>query len=448
MSEEPHLKIDKNLEIRNRLLDRIESGEWNTGDKLPGARLLAREVGCCFTHLQSVIESLVQQGILLSIPRNGTFVRENWQKRLIQKSFLLYHGCSPATLRQELAPLIQDNPALWITTKSQRGIYEIQVSHYLFGHHEEYMDLTPVFNRLFPDTQLFFTSQLDAFRIDGKLYGIPLFFSPRIVAFNRKIFEANKVPVPRRNWSWQEFMECIWALRQRLPAEKVLGFDSRLFWFFTFAARFGGKILDPSLEDPVCLDSPEMLRALDSILELRDILGPTPDAPSHGCEPALQIITRQELYRGHRDELAEELCAVELPLPEGGNDVNVPGVELLCIRQECADQELAEQLVKSVLSEKFQNHLGNLKTGIPIRKDAAERSLNPANPLDALFRQEMDKPIAMYNSFSIKIYNLLSHAILHICTTPRPEAMALMHDLAGTIRFLLRISYEKKDFPL
>ena len=188
MSEEPHLKIDKNLEIRNRLLDRIESGEWNTGDKLPGARLLAREVGCCFTHLQSVIESLVQQGILLSIPRNGTFVRENWQKRLIQKSFLLYHGCSPATLRQELAPLIQDNPALWITTKSQRGIYEIQVSHYLFGHHEEYMDLTPVFNRLFPDTQLFFTSQLDAFRIDGKLYGIPLFFSPRIVAFNRKIF--------------------------------------------------------------------------------------------------------------------------------------------------------------------------------------------------------------------------------------------------------------------
>ena len=447
MSEEPHLKIDKNLEIRNRLLDRIESGEWNTGDKLPGARLLAREVGCCFTHLQSVIESLVQQGILLSIPRNGTFVRENWQKRLIQKSFLLYHGCSPATLRQELAPLIQDNPALWITTKSQRGIYEIQVSHYLFGHHEEYMDLTPVFNRLFPDTQLFFTSQLDAFRIDGKLYGIPLFFSPRIVAFNRKIFEANKVPVPRRNWSWQEFMECIWALRQRLPAEKVLGFDSRLFWFFTFAARFGGKILDPDREDPVCLDSPETLRALDCILELRDILGPASQSPSPQ-EPALQIITRQEFYRSHRNGVNEELCAVELPLPEGGNDVNVPGVELLCIRQECADQELAEQLVKSVLSEKFQNHLGDLKTGIPIRRDAAEQSLNPENPLDALFRQEMNKQIEIYNSFSIKIYNLLSQAILHICTTPRPEAMALMHDLAGTIRFLLRISYEKKDFPL
>ena len=34
MSEKVLLKIDKNLEIRNRLLDRIESGEWKTGDKL------------------------------------------------------------------------------------------------------------------------------------------------------------------------------------------------------------------------------------------------------------------------------------------------------------------------------------------------------------------------------------------------------------------------------
>ena len=33
-------------------------------------------------------------------------------------------------------------------------------------------------------------------------------------------------------------------------------------------------------------------------------------------------------------------------------------------------------------------------------------------------------------------------------TLPAMEAMALMHDLAGTIRFLLRISYEKKDFVI
>lgn len=444
MSAENRQKIDKNLEIRNRLLDRIESGEWKTGDKLPGARTLAREVGCCFTHLQSVIESLVQQGILLSIPRNGTFVRENWEKRLIQKSFLLYKGNSFRNIRKELAPLVQNNPALWITAKSTRAIYELQVSHYLFGHHAEYMDLTPIFDRLFPDPELFFTPLLDSFRIDGRLYGIPLLFSPRIIVFNRRIFAENNVPLPRRNWSWEEFMERIWALRRKLPSEKVFHFIPSLFMFSTVASRFGGGILDPAREDPVRLDSPETLRALDCFLELRDILGPgRKKMPPN--EVALQITTRQQLHRHLPPGTEQELAAVELPIPEGGSDVNVPGVELLCIRQECADLELARQLIQSLLSDEFQNHLGTIRSGIPLRRSAAEQSLDPADPLDAIFLQELSKPIAMYNTCSLELYNIISRAILHICCTPRPEAMTLMHDLAGTIRFLLRIADEEQE---
>lgn len=444
MSEENRQKIDKNLEIRNRLLDRIESGEWKTGDKLPGARTLAREVGCCFTHLQSVIESLVQQGILLSIPRNGTFVRENWEKRLIQKSFLLYESKFIDDLRQELAPLTRNNPALWVTSKSHRAIYEIRVSHYLLGHHAEYMDLTPIFDRLFPDPDLFFTPLLDAFRINGKLYGIPLLFSPRIIVFNRRIFAENNVPFPRRNWSWEEFMQCVWTLRQKLPAEKAFLFTASPFQFTTIAARFGGNFFDFTREDPVTLDSPELLRALDCFLELRDILGPARrEMPPH--ETALHITTRQQLHRHLPPGTEQELAAVELPLPEGGSDVNVPGVELLCIRQECADLELAEQLIQSVLSEEFQNHLGAIRNGIPLLRSAAARSLDPTDPLDAVFLQELSKPVAMYNIRWLKLYNIISRAILHISSTPRPEAETLMHELAGTIRFLLRIADDEQE---
>ncbi|UKI32761.1 MAG: hypothetical protein L6W00_04160 [Lentisphaeria bacterium] len=243
MSEENRQKIDKNLEIRNRLLDRIESGEWKTGDKLPGgadpcprSRLLLhpsaerhREPGAA--------------GHSPEHPRNGTFVRENWEKRLIQKSFLLYESKFIDDLRQELAPLTRNNPALWVTSKSHRAIYEIRVSHYLLGHHAEYMDLTPIFDRLFPDPDLFFTPLLDAFRINGKLYGIPLLFSPRIIVFNRRIFAENNVPFPRRNWSWEEFMQCVWTLRQKLPAEKAFLFTASPFQFTTIAARFGGNFL-------------------------------------------------------------------------------------------------------------------------------------------------------------------------------------------------------------
>ena len=130
------MKLDKNLEIRNLLLDKIERGEWRPGAKLPGARQLAGEVGCCFTHLQSVLESLVQQGILLSVPRSGTYVRENWEKRLLQGTLRLHRAAPEDCTRQVYsAPISQEHPELRLTWKFDRAVYEIQVSHYLLGHH-------------------------------------------------------------------------------------------------------------------------------------------------------------------------------------------------------------------------------------------------------------------------------------------------------------------------
>ena len=63
---------EKNVALRNFLLDRVESGQWPSGAKLPGARQLAVEAQCSFTYMQSVIESLVQQGVFVSISRSGT----------------------------------------------------------------------------------------------------------------------------------------------------------------------------------------------------------------------------------------------------------------------------------------------------------------------------------------------------------------------------------------
>lgn len=437
----PHTKkqkIDKNLEIRNRLLNRIECNEWPTGSKLPGARLLSKEVGCCFTHLQSVIESLVQQGILLSIPRSGTYVRENWEKRLIQKSFRPYDG-RQVFLTGDLTPILSTIPALWLTTRSERAIFELQVSHHLLGHHSEYMDLTPIFNRHYKDPGIFFTPLLDAFRLNGKLAGIPLLFSPRIMVCNRKLFKESGVPLPRHGWSWEEFLACIRQLRKKLPGERTFYFEPSLFIFYSVAARFGGKILDPDAEGTVSLDSPEMLRALNSFLELRDILLPF-SAPVKHYETAMWMTTRQELYRTIPAEIRQELVGVELPLPENGFDVNVPGVELLCIRSECSDMELAEELIENMLSPDFQDYLGEHKRGIPLRNSSADFSFSSDESTDILFRQEMHKPIALYSSVSADIYDIVSRSIQRINHCPRPEAGKMMRELAATIRFLLRIA--------
>ena len=64
---------EKIVALRNFLLDRVESGQWPSGAKLPGARQLAVEAQCSFTYMLSVIESLGQQWVFVSISRSGTY---------------------------------------------------------------------------------------------------------------------------------------------------------------------------------------------------------------------------------------------------------------------------------------------------------------------------------------------------------------------------------------
>lgn len=289
------MKLDKNLEIRNLLLDKIERGEWRPGAKLPGARQLAGEVGCCFTHLQSVLESLVQQGILLSVPRSGTYVRENWEKRLLQGTLRLHRAAPEDCTRQVYsAPISQEHPELRLTWKFDRAVYEIQVSHYLLGHHSQYLDLGPIFRKLYPDPSAFFPAPFRQFLVNGKLCGIPLLFSPRIIAYNRELFKQCGVELPRPGWSWEEFIACIRKLRSKLPAERVFPFNHALYEFYPIAARFGGRIIEPDQPDPVRVDAPEMLRGLDHYLMLRDLLGPE-EGPVNYTDVALRITTREQL---------------------------------------------------------------------------------------------------------------------------------------------------------
>ena len=433
------MKLDKNLEIRNLLLDKIERGEWRPGAKLPGARQLAGEVGCCFTHLQSVLESLVQQGILLSVPRSGTYVRENWEKRLLQGTLRLHRAAPEDCTRQVYsAPISQEHPELRLTWKFDRAVYEIQVSHYLLGHHSQYLDLGPIFRKLYPAPSAFFPAPFRQFLVNGKLCGIPLLFSPRIIAYNRELFKQCGVELPRPGWSWEEFIACIRKLRSKLPAERVFPFNHALYEFYPIAARFGGRIIEPDQPDPVRVDAPEMLRGLDHYLMLRDLLGPE-EGPVNYTDVALRITTREQLAHELTRENFARIGGVELPMPDNGCDVNVQAAELLCVRNECADLAQAERLIEFLLSEPMQDRIGQSRYGIPVRRSSAAFSMNPYESTDALFLQEMEKPAAGYNLFTPEFYTIVDRSCNLFNRQSREEAVRTVRELGATLRFLTRI---------
>ena len=117
--------IDKHSQVRNHLLDLLESGKFQPGDKFPGARQLAKDLGVSFLLAQHVVNSLVQDGVLASVPRRGVYVREYWKDRRIWNHFVTFIQGLPYF--KELGNLMQKEiPELRCCTRFHSGIFEIR----------------------------------------------------------------------------------------------------------------------------------------------------------------------------------------------------------------------------------------------------------------------------------------------------------------------------------
>lgn len=434
---------EKNVSLRNFLLDRVESGQWPSGAKLPGARQLATEARCSFTYMQSVIESLVQQGVFVSISRSGTYVCEHWRRRLLPDTIKIVLSQSrnrSRTGQEFIAALRNRFPDLRIVTGFERAAFEFRVSYDLLQNHRDYLDLAPYFRKCFPDSSQFYEEAFAPYRFGGELCGLPIRFSPRVVVFNRRIFAECDCPEPPPEWDWEEFLDCVRRLRRRLPAEAVMPYPDRLFDFFTIISRFGGSFLDPAEADPVRIDSPATIRAVEEYYRLLEILGPPGPRPAGNGPPpeALLILTRQEITQLFPEEDGGRFGAVPLPLPANGQRINAYGMELLCVRNECTDSRRIEQMVNFLLSPSFQNQFGRNRDGIPVRRSSAKASLAADGPFDSLFRDEINCPAAHYHLYSPELCRLSCSAIRLLTATPRQEIRAFLRSWADAFRFLLR----------
>lgn len=63
--------------LRQAMIDKLISGDWTPGVRLPSERQLARETGLCVGTVRKAFESMTQQGYLVRIQGKGTFVAES-----------------------------------------------------------------------------------------------------------------------------------------------------------------------------------------------------------------------------------------------------------------------------------------------------------------------------------------------------------------------------------
>ena len=60
--------------IRDALLERIQSGEWPLGERIPREMVLAEEYGCARTTINRSLQALADSGLLIRKRKGGTRV--------------------------------------------------------------------------------------------------------------------------------------------------------------------------------------------------------------------------------------------------------------------------------------------------------------------------------------------------------------------------------------
>lgn len=171
---------DKLSQVREFLLDGIESGRFPPRSQLPGARDIAAEVGASFLLVQHAVSSLEQDGIVECVSRRGTYVCPGWEHRLIRNHMVILKKGIFLPWQKGFADLLAEElPELRLAHNFYRGMFELRVTLYLQEHRDEYLDLSPYLPEGIHDETIFFQFPFREFREpDGRVFGIPFIFSP------------------------------------------------------------------------------------------------------------------------------------------------------------------------------------------------------------------------------------------------------------------------------
>lgn len=434
---------DKISQVRDYLLDRIESGEYPAGSPIPSARKLGESVDASFAMILQAVNALAGAGILHCVSRQGSVVRPGWQERLMPNHFVVFNPNLPwvGGFRKLLEKRLPD---LRFCSQFQRGMFEIRTTIPLQMRRSEYLDLTPYFRELFPDRSLFFESPFRSFlEPDGSIRGIPFIFSPRVMFCNPQLLKESGLEEPSEEWTLDDFLLLLGRLSGKVSKERLLNYSAGAFFWMNFVFRSGGMLIDPFAENPVRIDSPETIRGIELVRKLRNIVSADLSGLSwqkEFCEGRMPfVLAEREFLCTLRAEGMTDWRVLPLPRIPGGVNRMAQATDLICVRKECVDRELILEFLRFMLSEEVQDYIAAEKYGIPIRKSSAQKSIDLSDPRDILFLREMNSMSAEYNLDSPELMDLIQDGVGRVINDDSLPLKESLEDLAHAVRLFLAI---------
>jgi ABC-type glycerol-3-phosphate transport system substrate-binding protein len=392
---------NKTSQIRCHILDQLEIGTLKAGDRLPGARELAEQLGVSFLKVQQALEGLCRDGILQTVNRRGTYIQKTWQDCVLPENISIFRMRNEFPWLPGIRQIIEGHmPGVRFTGAFPVGAMELKTTFHVQTHWEQYQDLTEILEECYPDLDDFFEQPFEAGRIGGKLVGIPFIFSPRVVFYNPTLFAKANCPLPTDHWTWDDFLTTVRQLGTTLPSDQIVNWHFEPFYWMNFVMRAGGRLIRSDDENPVQIDSPQTRQGLRHFRELGQALGyhevGNTSRDFKRGQSAMYICERQYVHQMMHAGF-DDWQTVSLPMIPGGENISTQATDLLCIHKASTNPEAAMQYIKLMLSPQAQDFIGKEKYGIPIRKSSAFKSIDLTSPRDAIFAREISRISAEYN---------------------------------------------------
>jgi multiple sugar transport system substrate-binding protein len=228
------------------------------------------------------------------------------------------------------------------------------------------------------DEDDFVSAPLDAFRFDGtELTCQPQNVSSLVVYYNRDLFQARDVPVPREGWTWDDFL----ATAEALTGGGVygLGTEPSLIRIAPFVWSNGGRVVDDHRHpQELTLEDGPAREALDWFLDLSLEHRVVPPEIEERSEEAESRFIRGGLgmYLSSRvsvpdlrtiDDFAWDVAP--LPIAPGGDPVTMLHSDAYCISDGAGDEDAAWRFVEFAMTATGQRVLAQSGRTVPSRHD-------------------------------------------------------------------------------
>lgn len=442
---------DKLQRARDYIIDLLEKGKLKEGDKMPGAREIAQKLDISLLIVQNAISTLVQDNILKSLSRTGTFVRDDWRLQIVNFNILTHYKRYEwfSSFKRKVEKIA---PELRVISGFEKGLFEIRTTLLSQVMQNEFMDLADIFDEAFPDKSVFFMNAAESFSSNGRLLGIPFAFSPRLLFYNRNLLAKAGLPEPGFPWSWDNFLGYVEKMKKILPPQDVANWNNGINIWMNIVLRSGGSLIEPSEEDPVKIDSPETKRAFRIWKDLRRTLE-IPSAKISNDENFIELFAKDKkaFFIGSRVNRMffkklnfNDWGVVRLPIISHGCELCTQATETLCVRKNCP-RDMALLFIKTMLSRPVQDFMGSLPYGIPFLKESAQKSIDENDPRDRLFKDEIPNISGRYFVGYPEFHEIIEAGTNYLWESEN-NIDEITGEIASALRTLLKIGVLPKYY--